>query len=169
MVEARQFPLEHPKTWDVNSGTEAWASCCGVLIDGPCFRSLGGFDPVFFLYCEDIDLSWRIRALGRSLYFCPSAGIYHCKRLTEKGVVENSAAEAYWGIVSLAVLIHKFGSIGMLNRFVTTLARGSEEIHAKCLAKYREIAPTIKRASKKEMGMASFLSDCSPGDTRWRY
>lgn len=36
----------------------------------------GGFDPRFFLYCEDVDLSRRIRTKWRTTYFS-EASIYH--------------------------------------------------------------------------------------------
>lgn len=32
-----------------------------------CTKELGGFDPNFFVYMEDVDLSWRARLLGRKI------------------------------------------------------------------------------------------------------
>ena len=46
-----------------------WASGAFSLIDSNAFRAVKGFDPVFFLYTEDVDLSWRIWLQGfRVLY-----------------------------------------------------------------------------------------------------
>ncbi len=40
-------------------------------------------DPDFFMYCEDVDLSWRLRLLGYGIVYVPSAVVYH--RLSATG------------------------------------------------------------------------------------
>lgn len=52
------------------------ASGCFMLLRTPLFRRLGGFDPRFFLYFEDYDLSLRV---GReaSVAYVPGARIVH--------------------------------------------------------------------------------------------
>ncbi len=34
-------------------------------------------DRDFFMYCEDVDLSWRLRLLGYSIVYAPDAVVYH--------------------------------------------------------------------------------------------
>lgn len=34
-------------------------------------------DPGFFMYCEDVDLSWRLRLRGYSIVYAPAAVVYH--------------------------------------------------------------------------------------------
>ena len=41
------------------------------------FEALGGFDPSFFLYMEDTDLSWRARLAGYTCVYVPSSVVYH--------------------------------------------------------------------------------------------
>jgi GT2 family glycosyltransferase len=41
------------------------------------FEALGGFDPSFFLYMEDTDLSWRARLAGYETLFVPASIVYH--------------------------------------------------------------------------------------------
>jgi len=52
------------------------ASGCFMLVRTPLFRALGGFDPRFFMYFEDYDLSLRV---GREaqVAFVPAARIVH--------------------------------------------------------------------------------------------
>lgn len=54
-------------------------SCSGsaVLIDRKKFLSLGGFDPFYFMYYEDSDLSWKARLAGYKLWFEPKSIVYH--------------------------------------------------------------------------------------------
>jgi GT2 family glycosyltransferase len=41
------------------------------------FNTLTGFDPLFFLYMEDTDLSWRVRLAGYRCLFVPNSIVYH--------------------------------------------------------------------------------------------
>jgi len=41
------------------------------------FRRLGGFDNEFFLYGEELDLSWRIHLTGGSIERCETARLHH--------------------------------------------------------------------------------------------
>jgi GT2 family glycosyltransferase len=41
------------------------------------FESVGGFDPAFFLYMEDVDLSWRARLAGFRILHVPRSVAYH--------------------------------------------------------------------------------------------
>jgi GT2 family glycosyltransferase len=52
------------------------ASGCFMLVRTPLFKALGGFDPRFFMYFEDYDLSMR---LGReaAIAYVPAARIVH--------------------------------------------------------------------------------------------
>lgn len=52
------------------------ASGCFMLLRGPAFSEIGGFDESFFLYFEDFDLSLRLARLGK-LRYQPSVRIVH--------------------------------------------------------------------------------------------
>lgn len=41
------------------------------------FLELGGFDPRFFMYHEDVDFCWRARLRGYRVITCPGAVVYH--------------------------------------------------------------------------------------------
>lgn len=46
------------------------------------YEALGGFDPAFFLYLEDTDLSWRTHLAGYRCLFVPDSVVYHDYSLT---------------------------------------------------------------------------------------
>lgn len=77
LVEALQFPREHPKVYDVFNFETSWVSGGCLAMSRLAFELLGGFDDRFFMYCEDVDLSWRARAAGLSLKSCPRALFLH--------------------------------------------------------------------------------------------
>lgn len=41
------------------------------------FAQIGGFDTVFFLYCEEEDICKRVWDIGKKVYFIPKAQVYH--------------------------------------------------------------------------------------------
>jgi GT2 family glycosyltransferase len=41
------------------------------------FLSLGGFDPLYFMYFEDVDLCWRYWLWGYKVMFTPQSVVYH--------------------------------------------------------------------------------------------
>ncbi len=77
IVEALQFPEEHPKVYDPVTFNTPWASGACMLIPRPVYALLGGFDDNFFMYCEDVDLSWRARGAGLKVKTCPRAIFFH--------------------------------------------------------------------------------------------
>lgn len=54
-------------------------SPCGaaMLVERETFLGLGGFEPAFFSYCEDVDFGWRLRSRGGSVRLVPDAIVHH--------------------------------------------------------------------------------------------
>lgn len=93
-VEARQTPLEHQKTYHPDTGETDWNSGACTLYLTKAFQQVHGYDAdSFFLYCDDVDLSFRIRLAGYTLLYQPSAVVYHDKRLDENGIWASSEVE----------------------------------------------------------------------------
>ena len=87
MVEARQLPEEHPKFYWPHSGRVDWCSGCCLLMRKNLFLESGGFDERFFLYCEDVDLSFRLTDRGYKLAYLPEATVRICKlKMIEKQI-----------------------------------------------------------------------------------
>jgi len=75
--ELRQVPYEHPKAYDPATLETPWVSGACTLFRREAFDAVGGFDPRIFLYGEDVDLSWRLRASGHRLRYVPRAAVQH--------------------------------------------------------------------------------------------
>jgi GT2 family glycosyltransferase len=75
--ELRQKPFEHPKYYDPVSMLTSWSSGACVLFRRQAIMSVGGFEPRIFMYGEDVELSYRLRASGFKLKYCPEAVCWH--------------------------------------------------------------------------------------------
>lgn len=60
--EFRQLPYEHPKIYDPVTGITSWMSGAAFAVRREIFEKLQGFDKNIFMYAEDVDFSWRLRA-----------------------------------------------------------------------------------------------------------
>ncbi len=65
-------------------GEAEYASGCCILMPREIVREVGGFDPEYFAYVEDIDWSLRCRGAGFSLILCPTAKLWHAVSHTQK-------------------------------------------------------------------------------------
>ena len=57
-----------------------YVSGAALLIERACFESLGGFDPAFFMFYEDIDLCLRANAAGYPTIIEPNWSVRHARR-----------------------------------------------------------------------------------------
>ena len=108
-VEAKQLPIEHPKEYDPHTGETEWTTTACVMTPLALFHALDGFDAdTFFLYCDDVDLSFRIRELGLRLIFQPAASCFHDKRLGEAGEWQPSIPEMIYSAEAALMMAHKW-------------------------------------------------------------
>ncbi len=54
-----------------------WVTGAYLWIRRDVFERVGGFDPRIFMYCEDVDLCFRVRQLGFEVRFFPETPITH--------------------------------------------------------------------------------------------
>ncbi len=64
--------------WDHSVPREVdWVSGAALFIREEALEKVGGLDPDFFMFCEDIDLCWRAKEAGLPTWYFPSAVITH--------------------------------------------------------------------------------------------
>lgn len=75
--ELRQIPYEHPKLYNPVTLETEWASGAAFAVRRQAYEEIEGFEERFFMYAEDVDLSWRFRSKGYQIRYCPKAVICH--------------------------------------------------------------------------------------------
>lgn len=65
------------------------------------------FDPLFFMYKEDIDLSFRLRAQGHKIYINPKAIGYHIRTLNTSYQYKKNIIDRFRSILEDRKQIHK--------------------------------------------------------------
>jgi GT2 family glycosyltransferase/2-polyprenyl-3-methyl-5-hydroxy-6-metoxy-1,4-benzoquinol methylase len=79
LADARQVPYEHPKYFHPLTEETSWCSGACFLIRRSVIDKVGLFDAKFFMYCEDVDLSWRVWSAGFKCVYATKALILHHK------------------------------------------------------------------------------------------
>jgi GT2 family glycosyltransferase/LmbE family N-acetylglucosaminyl deacetylase len=75
--ESRQYPFEHPKHYDPVTREANWCSHACILLRRDAYEQVGRYDERIFLYGEDVEFSYRLRANGFLLRYCPESVIRH--------------------------------------------------------------------------------------------
>ena len=116
--ECRQFPYEHPKQYNPASMEIEWASGACLLVRRNVFHRISGFDPLIFLYAEDVDISWRVRKKGYSIRYVPSALVEHNAKSEEIKLHEH-----YYSMEYNLYLRMKFGCVADVFQYFSLLSR----------------------------------------------
>lgn len=104
--ELRQIPYEHPKAYDAVSLDTPWASGAAVLLRRKAFEEAGGFEPRIFMYGEDVDLSWRLRARGWRVVYRPRFAVVH---RAYKHAGEVKPLQVFGGVMASLCLRARYG------------------------------------------------------------
>ncbi|MCB0396809.1 MAG: glycosyltransferase family 2 protein [Flavobacteriales bacterium] len=54
-----------------------WASGACMMIRSELFHQSGGFDASFFAHMEEIDLCWRLKRMGYTIWYVGTSTVYH--------------------------------------------------------------------------------------------
>ncbi len=152
LVEALQFPAEHPKLYDPYTFHTPWASGACLAVPRAVYEEVGGFDENFFLYCEDVDLSWRVRAAGFPVLVCPPALFMHA--VTNRKIDDTFKATMYNAGIILA---RKWGGKKFEHWLVTNLKLIGASV--------TDVVPPEVPAEMKKY--ADFSSRFTFGKARW--
>jgi GT2 family glycosyltransferase len=70
------FMADDSLTYNVR-GPRGAVCAASMIVRREEFLSLGGFDPLYFMYFEDVDLCWRYWLSGYKVLYVPQSVVYH--------------------------------------------------------------------------------------------
>lgn len=161
MVEARQTPIEHPKEYDRQTLETDWATTACAMFPTALFREIGGFDAdTFFLYCDDLDFSWRVRLAGKKIYYRPDCVVFHAKRLSAGGNWQPTSAEVYYSQEAALLMAYKWSNHERFEMLYQQFS-DSDEIGAKVIAHFEEMKKNnrLPKQLDAEGRVAKFVGD----------
>jgi GT2 family glycosyltransferase len=138
LIEAAQFPIEHPKMYD-DDGATNWCCAAALLVRRDAFHQLGGFDESLFLYGEDVDLSWRAWLAGWRCIYVPTARCCHISQVHDHG--KDRRSELRWMRLAELWLRARYFGGGSVGEFDQVLAG---ELSAEDLAWVRQEFTSIR-------------------------
>lgn len=131
-----------PETQDTDAPMDVFAACAGAaLYRRAMLDDVGLFDEDYFIYLEDVDLSWRSQLMGWRTVYVPQARVFHVYSGTTQEaspfknfhlgrnkvwtVVKNYPSPQFWLYLPL-ILLYDLGSIPytLLVRGDTAAVRG---------------------------------------------
>ena len=162
IAEARQVPLEHPKDFARYDGDTSWASTACALTARAAFDTVGGFDSeTFFLYCDDVDYSWRLRLAGYRVVYEPAAAVFHDKRLTITGDWPASSAEVYYSAEAAILLAYKYSRPDLVRSITARYTKQGTEPLLKAVGEYNSRRASGRLPEQLDSGhsVAEFVKD----------
>ncbi len=136
-AEGRQLPIEHQKAYDPETGETAWGSGFCLLLCREAFEAVSGFDAHYFpLYCDDVDLSWRLRLAGWGVVHVPRAAVFHDKRIDAGGAVRWSPTEARSSHLARLWLYRRYGRPDLERALLERAAAGGDPALADAAAEF---------------------------------
>lgn len=111
--ELRQAPYEHPKYYDAVTLECNWSSHACILLRRSAYEAVGGYEPRIFMYCEDVELSYRFRSYGYTLKYVPQAVVQH---YTYESAGEVKPLQYAGGVVGSMYLRLRYGTPAEVRR-----------------------------------------------------
>ena len=94
---------------DAATGETTWCSGAAALIRRKAFDEVGEFDErLYFMYCEDVDLSWKLWLQGWKCIYLSDAAVRHFTQDLLPG--KKRTQENYFSFRNSLFLFYRFGT-----------------------------------------------------------
>ena len=160
MTEARQTPAEHPKQYDRKTLETGWATAVCTMLRTSDFSALNGFDSESFFSCgSDVDLSWRMRLLGKKILYIPDCPVFRPK---------NSAtlnSDEYYYALSALLMAYKWCADSKLEQLIMGYRSSDDAAVLKALGTFERLSADKKLPEKidKEHTVSDFSGEYYTG------
>lgn len=107
IIEGRQWPFAHPKAYKPGTFDTHWASGAYCLFDTEKFQFIEGYDPNYFMYLEDVDISWRMWLNGFKVKHEPASVVAHFTGFNHYKK-DRLSSEMYYSLRNHILISRKF-------------------------------------------------------------
>lgn len=137
-------PFEHTFNYSNDPKEVAYIFGADMMMRRELFEKVGGFDPDFFMYAEEEELSWRIHKLNKKSVSVPKAKIIHLEGMTLK--TKDSFSEKQFRMRMNGTMTYYYKRFGR---------KGLEKFYKIRMSRYNRLIKIAKVKKKK-------LSDFGP-------
>jgi GT2 family glycosyltransferase len=85
-----------------------------TLVSKKLYDEIGGYDPTFFLQCEEFDWQARAKKAGYKIFYTPDARIWHKESMT---IGKTSPLKSYYDARNPMIVILKYKSPSFYRRY----------------------------------------------------
>jgi N-acetylglucosaminyl-diphospho-decaprenol L-rhamnosyltransferase len=128
----------------IPGGEVPWVKGAALGVRREAFAAVGGFDETYFLYAEEMDLCWRLRAAGWEIRFTPEAEVVHEEGASTGRLRPEMAVRLFASLAHFHRLHSPRGTLTRL-RWAVTLAM-AEHIARDTLKSFWTRDPNRRRA-----------------------
>lgn len=137
---------------------------CNLMLRKSAFLATGGFDPFYFFFYEDMDVTWRIGRLGfRQLVLAPMPVVHHfSERMRVRRLWLEARNRMYFCVKNMApgrVLMMPLNDLAFLfdpDNFRRLFRRAAKPGGAKSLVTVAEAAPAGGAGKWRRMALLAF-------------
>lgn len=166
IVEARQLPLEKKRDYDPVTGITSWADGSCSLVRGELWRTLGGYDETFFLYGDDVDMSWRARLAGYDIVHVSAARVFHDKRVGTSRHDVVAPHEVHYSALASYLMARKWGTADDVARVRENIV-GAEYAEVRQIVAEMDELGTYPAPVARAATVAEFSENGTFGRFRW--
>ena len=112
--QKRKYTYKHTFNYTNNPMEVGYVFGTDMMLPRNLYNQMGGFDPEFFMYAEEEELSWRIHQAGYKIFSVPMAKIIHLDGGTFKR--DDSFNSRQFGMRMMGAMLYykkRFGLAGM--------------------------------------------------------
>lgn len=106
IVEPSQFPIEHSQVFDLQTKEKYWSTAACILLRSRYFEEVGGFDENLFMYCEDLDLSYKAILHGYVCMYSPLNRVVHITQHFDPN--KDLSTEYYYSRLGTLYILKKY-------------------------------------------------------------
>lgn len=136
-----------------NINDQVWMGGGSVIYRMSALQSIGFFDEFYFMYCEDIDLSWRLKLAGWRIVLNPKAVWHHYGRNRN----EANSKRSFYSFKNRVYLLVKFGSFKQIFNSLRLYLNNKKERNAKDVAVPSSAKPHSNSMNKLKLCFSILL------------